>query len=153
MQYELSPPYDYGRHGSVDPATGLWTCPAGTLPPGEHQIKFWASCDCVYSEPFVLNVTVIDNAENTDCCVGRVGDANSNGDDEPTISDVVMLIDALFVREDACILLCLAESDINQSGGQYPLDTDISIGDVTMLIDYLFVTGSGMGLPDCIPME
>ncbi len=153
LEYALAPPYANGLYGSVDPETGLWTCPAGTLLPGEHQIKFWASAWCVYSDPFVLNVTVIDNSENTDCCVGRVGDANHSGDDEPTIGDVATLIDALFVREDACILLCLAEADINQSGSQNPQESDITIGDVSMLLDYLFISNPRIGLPDCLPME
>jgi hypothetical protein len=42
------------------------------------------------------------------CCYGRVGDANGSGADEPTI------------------------------------------GDISILIDYLFITGSSLGLPECL---
>jgi len=31
------------------------------------------------------------------CCVGRVGDANGSGEDEPTISDISVMIDAKFI--------------------------------------------------------
>jgi len=82
------------------------------------------------------------------CCVGRVGDANNSGDDEPTIGDVSTLIDLLFIS--GIPLECWAEGDINQSGGADPDRDDITIGDVSILIDYLFITGSSLGLPDCL---
>jgi PKD repeat protein len=85
----------------------------------------------------------------TGCCVTRVGDVNQSGEDEPTIGDVSMLIDALFITSDVEILGCLAEADINQSGGVIPEAADITIGDVSMLIDYLFITGESLGLPGC----
>ncbi|MEW5794820.1 MAG: thrombospondin type 3 repeat-containing protein [Candidatus Zixiibacteriota bacterium] len=84
------------------------------------------------------------------CCVARVGDANGSGDDEPTIGDVTTMIDALFIGGDFGVIPCLAEADINQSGGAEPQAEDISIGDITMLIDYLFISGSSVGLPDCL---
>ena len=82
------------------------------------------------------------------CCIGRVGDANNTGDDEPTIGDVSSLIDLLFIS--GIPLECWAEGDINQSGGADPDRDDITIGDVSILIDYLFITGSSLGLPDCL---
>ena len=48
------------------------------------------------------------------------------------------------------IIECLAEADINQSGGAVPSCDDITIGDVSYLIDYLFITGPSLGLLDCI---
>jgi hypothetical protein len=85
------------------------------------------------------------------CCDNRVGDANSAGGDEPTIGDVSVLIDALFISTDMGIIPCLAEADINQSGGVAPTSDDITIGDISYLIDYLFVTGSAsMTLPYCL---
>ena len=84
------------------------------------------------------------------CCVGRVGDANGDGADEPTIGDVSVLIDAKFITgRCAGIIDCTAEADINQSGGTGPECDDITIGDISTLIDYLFITGSSLGLPDC----
>ena len=82
------------------------------------------------------------------CCFGRVGDANGVGGDEPTISDISAIIDMLFIS--GMQLPCLAEADINQSGGSVPKRDDITIGDVAILIDYLFITGSSLGLPDCL---
>ena len=85
------------------------------------------------------------------CCEVRVGDANMSGVDEPTIGDVSTMIDAKFIT-GTCdgILGCLAEADINQSGGSSPTCDDITIGDISTLIDYLFITGQSLGLPDCL---
>ena len=87
-----------------------------------------------------------------DCCVGRVGDANGIGGDEPTISDITAMIDAKFISPEHCEdwLTCVQEADINQSGGLTPTCEDITIGDIAILIDYLFITGSSLGLPDCL---
>jgi len=85
------------------------------------------------------------------CCLGRVGDANGLGGDEPTIGDVSVLIDAKFITGTcAGILDCLTEADVNQSGGIDPTCDDITIGDISILIDYLFITGASLGLPDCL---
>ena len=84
------------------------------------------------------------------CCQDRVGDANNSGDDEPTIGDISILIDALFIGGDPGVLVCLAEADINQSGGAVPTASDITIGDISGLIDYLFITGPSAGLSDCL---
>ncbi|MEW5795242.1 MAG: PKD domain-containing protein [Candidatus Zixiibacteriota bacterium] len=85
------------------------------------------------------------------CCMGRVGDANQSGEDEPTIGDVTAMIDAKFIS-GSCdgILSCVAEADVNQSAAGDPTCEDISIGDITILIDYLFITGPTMGLPNCL---
>ena len=84
------------------------------------------------------------------CCMGRVGDANLVGGDEPTIGDVSVMIDARFITGTCdAILPCLTEADINQSGGANPTCDDITIGDISVLIDYLFITGSPLGLAEC----
>ena len=85
------------------------------------------------------------------CCVGRVGDPNGLGGDEPTIGDVAVMIDAKFIT-GSCdgIIACLSEADINQSGGLTPTCDHISIGDISMLIDYLFITGPSLGLSNCL---
>jgi C1A family cysteine protease len=94
--------------------------------------------------------TLVDGGIRLDCCVERVGDANGSGEDEPTIGDVSVMIDAKFIT-GSCegILDCPAEADVNQSGGAGPTCEDVTVGDISMLIDYLFVTGSSLGLPDC----
>jgi len=85
------------------------------------------------------------------CCQDRVGDANGQAGDEPTISDISVLIDAKFIS-GTCdgVVACLAEGDINQSGGTNPTCDDITISDISILIDYLFITGQTLGLPDCL---
>jgi hypothetical protein len=85
------------------------------------------------------------------CCVGRVGDANGQGGDEPTISDISAMIDAKFITGNADALPCLTEADVNQSGGLDPTGDDVTISDISMLIDYLFITGPANAiLPDCL---
>jgi len=86
------------------------------------------------------------------CCVDRVGDANGQGGDEPTISDISILIDAKFIT-GTCEgkITCLAEADVNQSGGSDPTCDDITISDISSLIDYLFITGPETAtLADCL---
>lgn len=85
------------------------------------------------------------------CCVVRVGDANQSGEDEPTISDISVMIDARFISGTCTgVIGCPAEADINQSGGVAPACDEITISDISILIDYLFITGSSLGLPNCL---
>lgn len=74
------------------------------------------------------------------CCVGRVGDVNGNGSDEPTVSDIGTLVDFMFIS--GASLPCLEEADTNGSGGGTPTGDDISVADIGVLVDYLFITGS-----------
>ena len=99
----------------------------------------------------MLPLSLVD--AQTSCCVGRVGDANGDGRDEPTIGDVSVMINVSFIYgyvycED--FFPCVAEADINQSGGFNPACTDVTIGDISILIDYLFITGPSVGLPYCL---
>ena len=79
------------------------------------------------------------------CCMGKVGDANGEGGDTPTISDIGALIDYLFITGGG--VTCLEEADVNQSGGASPVAGDITVGDISTLIDHLFITGAA--LADC----
>ncbi len=85
------------------------------------------------------------------CCVGRVGDANGVGGDEPTIGDVSVMIEAKFIT-GTCdgILECFTEADVNQSSRTDPDCSDITIGDISILIDYLFITGTSIRLKNCL---
>ena len=60
------------------------------------------------------------------------------------------IIDALFISGSPDPIPCLAEADVNQSGGAEPGFGDVTIGDISELIDYLFITGPSLGLPDCL---
>ena len=69
-------------------------------------------------------------------CVGRVGDANGVGGDEPTIGDISTMIDGVFIASDCePVITSLDEADVNQSG---PPDNatcyNITIGDISILI-------------------
>ena len=117
--------------------------------------------------PFDYNPDQTDLNENgigdvcEGCCVGRVGDANGLGGDEPTISDISVMIDAKFIA-GVCIvdeglptevrfIACLDEADVNLSATGETTCDDITIGDMSILIDYLFITGPETygPLPDC----
>lgn len=116
---------------------GEWTDLSATVDGANNRI-------CGEVSEFSTLVVV----EQLSCCVGRVGDANNSGDDEPTLGDVSALIDMLFLTENP--IACLAEGDANQSGGVNPTDEDITLGDISTLIDYLFITGSSLVLSNCL---
>ena len=86
------------------------------------------------------------NQADPSCCTGIVGDANYDGGYEPTISDISVMVDHLFIT--GIPLTCYEEADVNQSGGISPTASDITIGDISTLVDYLFI--SGTPLPNCI---
>lgn len=82
----------------------------------------------------------------TSCCVGRVGDANGTGGDEPTIGDINAMIDHLYIYLNP--LPCLSEADANQSGGLDPVEEDITILDIMVIVDHMFITERE--LPFCL---
>ena len=83
------------------------------------------------------------------CCVNRVGDVNGLDGDEPTLGDIMYLVNFLYINP-AVVPPCIAEADVNQSGGIVPVLTDITLADIMVLVDYLFVSGSSAGLAECL---
>jgi len=92
------------------------------------------------------------------CCSGRVGNANGLGGDDPTIGDVSLMIDALFITASETPLTtppaCMDEADVNLSSQNAPAHwppvyNDITIGDISVLIDALFITADLNILPNC----
>jgi plastocyanin len=79
------------------------------------------------------------------CCNLRVGDVNGAGTypNEVTIGDIQLMVTALFISSLPCgqNLHCLAEADVNQSGGANPKCTDITIADIQTLVNHLFICG------------
>jgi hypothetical protein len=88
------------------------------------------------------------------CCLGRVGDANGEGEypDEVSLGDIMLLVDVKFITGDCSKLLCLAEADVNQDGGDAPTCEDhVTLGDIMTLVDFLFITGpENSTLPECL---
>ena len=82
----------------------------------------------------------------TSCCTGIVGDANNDGAYEPTLGDIMCMVDHLFIT--GVPITCYAEADIDQSGGPNPEASDLSLGDIMRLVDYLFITGAPV--PSCL---
>jgi len=108
-------------------------------------------CGDVDNCPFDFNPGQEDVNDNNigdvcECCIGKVGDANGVGGDDPTIGDIATIIDNKFIS--GLPLPCLFEADANQSGGINPQPSDITIGDVSTIIDHLFI--SGTPLADCL---
>ncbi len=131
-----------------DPGSSQFT---GQCPPG--YVDNSLDCDDTNPDihPGVSDIpddTIDQDCDGRDasCCQVRVGDVNGVGGDEPTIGDISMLIDHLFVS--GLTLNCLQEADVNQSGGRYPTLDDITIGDISTLIDHLFI--SQTALNDCL---
>jgi hypothetical protein len=87
------------------------------------------------SQPLFVDVT--------SCCQGHVGDINGVGGDIPTIGDIALLIDHMFISYT--VPECLAEADVNQSGGVNPQPDDISLVDIVLIINYLYI--------DFVPMR
>jgi hypothetical protein len=90
----------------------------------------------------------------TSCCVGRVGDANGEGDypDEVTLGDIMLMVDVKFISGDCTKLACLEEADVNQDGGVNPTCEDhVTLGDIMTLVDFLFITGPDVAvLANCL---
>ncbi len=115
---------DAGLHLCIDSCGRIsggweWANPDGLIEPTWEGIKCWV----------------------IGCCAGKVGDVDGLGGDEPTIGDIIMLVDFLFVSGQGPD--CLEEADVNLSGTLVnpPLDwRDVTIGDITMLVDHLFIS-------------
>jgi hypothetical protein len=78
------------------------------------------------------------------CCVGRVGNANGQGEypDEITLGDIMLLVDVKFISGDCTKLTCIAECDVTQDGGANPsCEENVTLGDIMTLVDFLFITG------------
>jgi len=85
------------------------------------------------------------------CCVGRVGDANGDGEypDEVTLGDIMLMVDVKFISGDCGSIPCLAEADVNQDGGGFPnCDDHVTLGDIMTLVDFLFI--SNTPLKNCL---
>lgn len=130
----------------------LWFTPGSGLI-GVNQVAFvtygyysplYESGDNAY-EP-ALAAGYFSRGVSVGCCEGRVGDINQSGQDEPTLGDVMTLVDHLFISGN--LLGCVEEADVDQSGGALPSYDDLTLGDVMQLVDYLFI--SGRSLPECL---
>jgi len=88
------------------------------------------------------------------CCLGRVGDANGEGEypDEVTLGDIMLLVDVKFISGNCGLIPCIAEADVNQDGGSSPsCDDHVTLGDIMTLVDFLFITGQeNATLPECL---
>jgi len=82
------------------------------------------------------------------CCEGQVGDVNGINGDEPTLGDIMTLVNFLFV--DGTRPDCLEESDVNQSGStvEPPLGwEDVTLADIMHLVAHIFIDDTP--LPEC----
>lgn len=144
LEYSILPPHNDGLFGSIDRATGLWTWSGPNVQPGTYAILFQVSDGVDYAlQPFELNVTV--TSEPCSCCSGRVGNVDGLGTypNEVTISDIQVMVVTRFIIGLPCAqrLPCLAEADVNQSGGTDPKCSNITIADIQTLVNHLFIQG------------
>ena len=118
------------------------------LVPGTAYYFVLRSYDDAYNLSEFSNSPLI-MASLMDCCQGTVGDVNGRDGEEPTLGDIMVLVDHLFLTQGP--LWCVAEADVDQSGGTNPQQgsvSDITLGDVMILVDHIFLTG--VPLPNCI---
>ena len=86
-------------------------------------------------------------AETETCCEDHTGDANMSGDDWPTVGDVSILIEVLYLSQDWGWITCLDEADADASGGLTPTQDDITLRDLALILERAFITGTP--LPYC----
>jgi hypothetical protein len=67
------------------------------------------------------------------CCIGYTGNANCSVEEEPDISDIVRIIDYLYISHDP--LCCQEEADANGSG-----DPEPDVSDIVYLINHLYLS-------------
>jgi hypothetical protein len=152
--FETVPMADDGVHGdgaAGDLVFGAFIPPAPGGATMYYYISLTDSTGSTMMDPLTAPGTTYEYT-TVACCKGRVGDANGSGNDDPSISDASVLIDAKFIS-GTCegIIQCLTEADVNQSGGRAPDCDDITISDISTLIDYLFITGPETAmLPNCL---
>lgn len=79
---------------------------------------------------------------NVCCCIGIVGNIDLSADENPDISDLLLLVDYMFTVE-VPLLPCPNEGDLNT-------DESVDISDLLMLVDYMFTPNSGIVLNNCL---
>ena len=75
------------------------------------------------------------------CCIGFTGNTNCSEEEEPDVSDIVRLIDYLYLSHEP--LCCPGEADVDASG-----DPEPDVSDIVRIIDYLYL--SHEPLADCL---
>ncbi len=71
------------------------------------------------------------------CCIGMTGNADCSASEDPDISDITRLISFLYLQ--GAELCCVAEADVDNSGGSDPQVNDVDISDITYLIAHLYL--------------
>jgi hypothetical protein len=73
------------------------------------------------------------------CCVGKRGNADCSASDNPDVSDIVRIIDYLYLSKTP--LCCFDEADVAISG-------QVDVSDIVRLIDNLYLSKSALALCD-----
>jgi|GEM_PF-1015419 len=73
----------------------------------------------------------------TGCCIGETGNVDCSFAEEPDISDIVRLIDYLYLSH--LPLCCYGEANVDSSGPD-PASEEPDISDITYLIDHLYLS-------------
>ena len=126
------PRWDNGLGVSGPRCWEIQESPCSPGDPPRERVESSASDDCYF------------------CCKMRVGNVDGSADAEPSLGDIMTMVDAKFVSGNCDVVACLDEADIDKSGGVRAICDDITLGDIMLLVDYLFITGpQNTTLPAC----
>ena len=86
---------------------------------------------------YALTPSAISDEYKSNCCIGETGNVDCSAIEEPDISDIVRLIDYLYLSHDP--LCCYGEANVDASGA-VPGNEEPDISDITFLIDHLYLS-------------
>ena len=134
-----------GAMTALEPGSGpvisLWFTVNSSGPSCPIEIAPYLSYQAEFATPYGDYVPTLRPGQiSLGCCEGTVGDVNGLGGNEPSISDIGAIVEFLFISGTPPG--CMAEADVNQSGGPDPGPTAVTVADIGTLVDYLFITGT-----------
>ncbi len=110
---------------------------------GDFYCTGGATTNCDDNCQFVFNPDQADSSSDgkgdacDGCCIKLTGNADCSASEDPDISDITRLISFLYLQDPE--LCCVAEADVDNSGGSSPTVGDVDISDITYLIDHLYL--------------
>lgn len=127
---------DFWSHDLTSAETSfVWTPPATSS--GDHDVYFRVFDNVGnYNEDTCNAAFYYTIGWTGNCCAGMRGNLDNSPDDTPTLGDLTVMIDHLFITLNP--LTCWEEGNLDGSEPEGP--GSVTLGDLTMLIDNLFIS-------------